>query len=132
LRPCPSSRRLYTRCDAPLLGGILAALAVGADPFFDTRRTRLIALAARHAMPTMYHFREYADSGGLVSYGIDPADVYRQVGSYVGKVLRGAKPAELPVMRATKFELVINVKTAKALGLTIPQSGLLQANDVIQ
>jgi putative ABC transport system substrate-binding protein len=110
----------------------LAALAVAADPFFDTRRARLIALAARHAVPTMYHFREYADSGGLVSYGIDPTDVYRQVGSYVGQILKGAKPADLPIMQATRFELVINAKTAKTLGLTIPRSWFLQANDVIE
>jgi putative ABC transport system substrate-binding protein len=110
----------------------MAALAVAADPFFDTRRSRLVALAARHAVPTMYHFREYVESGGLVSYGIDAAEVYRQVGSYVGRILNGARPAELPVMQATKFELIINLNTAKTLGLTIPQSWLLQANRVIQ
>jgi hypothetical protein len=76
---------------------------VAAAPFFDTRRAKLVALAARHAVPAMYHFREFADAGGLVSYGIDPADVYRQVGVYARRVLKGAKPADLPVMQATKF-----------------------------
>ena len=98
----------------------IAALAVAAAPFFDTRRAKLVALAARHAVPTMYHFREFAEAGGLVSYGIDPADVYRQVGVYSGRVLKGDKAAELPVMQATKFEFVINLKTARTLSLDVP------------
>ena len=110
----------------------IAALAVAADPFFDTRREKLVALATRFAVPAMYHFREYAQAGGLVSYGIDASDVYRQVGVYVGRILRGAKPADLPVIQASKFALVVNLKTAKALGLTIPQSWLLQADEVIR
>jgi ABC-type uncharacterized transport system substrate-binding protein len=110
----------------------IAALAVAADPFFDTRRKKLVTLAARHAVPTMYHIREFAEGGGLISYGIDFSEVYRQVGSYVGRILGGAKPADLPVMQATKFELVINLKTAKTLGVTIPQTLLLQANQVIE
>jgi putative tryptophan/tyrosine transport system substrate-binding protein len=110
----------------------IAALEVAADPFFDTRRDKLVPLAARHAMPTMYHFREYAAIGGLVSYGIDISDLYRQLGVYVWRVLKGEKPGELPVQQPSKFELVINLKTAKALDLTVPQSILIQADEVIE
>jgi putative tryptophan/tyrosine transport system substrate-binding protein len=110
----------------------IAALAVAAGPFFDTRRAKLVALAARHAVPTMYHFREFAEAGGLVSYGIDPADVYRQVGVYAGRVLKGDKPAELPVMQATKFEFVINLRTARTLGLDVPLGLSAAADEVLE
>jgi putative ABC transport system substrate-binding protein len=110
----------------------IAAIMVAADPFFDTRRNKLVALAASHAVPTMYHFREFAAAGGLMSYGIDSLDTYRQAGVYAGQILRGAKPANLPILQPTKFEFVINLKTAKALGVTIPSGILSTADEVIE
>jgi len=110
----------------------LAALAIVADPFFDTRREKIVALAARYAVPAIYHFREYVQAGGLISYGIDNADAYRQVGVYTGQVLKGAKPADLPIMQETKFVLVINLKTAKALGIKISDNLTSLADEVIE
>ena len=110
----------------------LSALLVAPDPFFLTRRDKLAALAVRHAVATMSSFRDYAVAGGLMSYGIDLADVYRQVGVYVGRILKGENPGNLPVIQPTKFELIINLTTAKALALDIPPGVLAIADEVIE
>jgi putative tryptophan/tyrosine transport system substrate-binding protein len=109
-------------------GGLVTA----GDPFFTSRREQLVALASRHAVPAIYWLRGFAAAGGLISYGVNNDHLFREAGSYAGRILKGAKPADLPVQQPTTLELVVNLNTAKALGLTIPHSMLMLANEVIQ
>jgi len=109
-----------------------AGLIVQNDPFFDSRRSRILAFSSSNRLPGIFHIREYPADGGLMSYGASLSDSYRQLGVYAGKILRGAKPDDLPVLRPTKFELVINTQTAKTLGLAVPQSILIAADELIE
>ena len=110
----------------------VGGLVVMPDPLFISRREQVVELAAHHTMPAIYPLRVFADIGGLISYGSNVGDLFQQTGVYVGKILKGAKPADLPIQQSTKVELVINLKTAKALGLTVPPSLLARADEVIE
>jgi putative ABC transport system substrate-binding protein len=117
---------------AALVRDGMQAIQVAADPLFNSYRERIVALAARHAVPAIYESRNYAAAGGLMSYGPDLVDMYRQVGVYTGQILKGVKPSDLPVIQPTTLELVINLRSAKALGLTVPPTLLARADEVIE
>jgi putative ABC transport system substrate-binding protein len=127
-----STEREFDAVFAKLAEARAGALLIGVDPFFTSRSEQLAALTLRHAVPAAYQFREFAAAGGLISYGGSRTDQYRLVGVYAGRILKGEKPADLPVQQSTKVELVINLKTAKALGLTVSNQMQLRADEVIE